>query len=241
MGDKKTVLIIEDEFQAQDKLIRYLSTREEFHEPEIAEDGEQGLSMLQLKHFDLLLLDINLPALSGIDILESLNKPVYVIFVTTYDKYAIKAFEFGAIDYLLKPFSLQRFNQAIDRFLEKKNMQKEKNPSFKEHSLCFKHKRIQHVLLFEDIIYVASTGRNCMIFTEQKEFEASSLLKEIEQKLPQNAFIRVHKQYIVNIDYIQTLRYDKGGQYELRLKDEEDTVLPVGKSYAQKIKQRLGT
>ena len=103
LKDRYSVFITEDMIHARDLLIAYIKTRPELELQGIAKNGEEALEELSRKNYDLLLLDINLPILSGIEVLEQLKKIPYIIFTTAYDKYAIRAFEFGAIDYLLKP------------------------------------------------------------------------------------------------------------------------------------------
>ena len=114
-NDLFTVFIAEDEQPARDLLLDYIFKREELKVEGWSKDGEETYNKLCEKEYDLTFLDINMPKMSGIEVLEKLKNPPYVIFTTAYDEYAIKAFEFGAIDYLLKPFSQERFNSAVDK------------------------------------------------------------------------------------------------------------------------------
>ncbi|MCP4138131.1 MAG: response regulator transcription factor [bacterium] len=241
MSEKKiySVFIAEDMRHARELLIDYLATREELKLEGTAKNGEEALEKLTSGNYDLLLLDINLPIMSGIEVLEKMDNIPYVIFTTAYDKYAIKAFDFGAVDYLLKPFPLERFNQAVDRFLEAKRESQEKQLSFKDFSLSFRENRIQCLVAFKDIIYLSSHGKRTVIHTEEKDFEASSILKDIEEKLAADDFVRIHKQYIVNTKHITRIQHDVGGQYVAVFNDSDESTLPVGRTYVSTLKERL--
>lgn len=119
MNDRSpySVIMAEDELPARTLLTGFVKTRPELILQAVAKNGEEAVQSLSSAIYDLLLLDINLPVFSGIEVLEKITQIPYVIFTTAYSHYAVKAFEIGAIDYLHKPFSLERFNRAIDRFL----------------------------------------------------------------------------------------------------------------------------
>lgn len=238
MENKKyKVIVVEDILQAQKLIIKYLSSRPELELVDIAKDGKEALDKLKSNKYDLLLLDVNLPVMFGIDVLENLEELPYVIFITAHDEYAVKAFEFGAVDYLLKPIENDRFNQAIDRFLNviksSQNIQKD----LKKKCLFFKEKRKQRIVPFDDIIYLSSSGKHTIIHCENEDFETSDIIKNIGTKLPSNIFSRIHKQYIVNIQYIKKFEHNMGWQYRIVLKDFDDTILPVGKKYVSHLKE----
>ncbi len=113
--DHFSVFIAEDEQPARDYLINLVLKRKELKVGGWAKDGEETLHKLTDDNFDLLFLDINLPVISGIELLAKIKKPPFVIFTTAYSDHALKAFDIGAIDYLLKPFSENRFNSAVEK------------------------------------------------------------------------------------------------------------------------------
>ena len=234
-----SVLIAEDELPARELLVDYLLTRSELKLSGIAKDGEEALEKISSEKYDLVLLDIHLPVLSGIEVLERLKKFPYVIFTTAYDKYAIKAFEIGAIDYLLKPFTLERFQQSIDKFINNKKNNYEHVSSTNGLGMSFREKGRHHLLPYKEIIYLSSSGKHTIIHTEEKDFETSILLKEVENKLPDDTFIRIHKQFMVNVQYISVLEYYIGGQYIAFLKDKDENTLPVGRKYVSDLKEKL--
>ena len=239
------VLIVEDIASSLDLLKMYVQSREELILAGIALDGKEALKKLISEEYDLLLIDIDLPYLNGIEVLNELNKKkegnIYTIFTTAYDQYAIDAFTIGAVDYLLKPFTLERFNLAIDRFLLR--IAGDSNTAFfkRRDSLYYKTKRKLRIIPFNDILYLSSCGKNTLIHAKNDSFQATGLIKEFERKLPENIFLRIHKQYIANINYAKGFEYDHGShsQYLLLLNDDEDTVLPVGKDYISILKNLL--
>ncbi|HQO02096.1 MAG TPA: LytTR family DNA-binding domain-containing protein [Spirochaetota bacterium] len=235
-----TVLIAEDELPARELLIDYILTRNELRLHGIAKNGEETLHKLSAEQYDLLFLDINLPVMSGIEVLEQLEILPYVIFTTAYDRYAIKAFEMGAVDYLIKPFTLERFNRSVDKALSLIYNNGTFMSKLSQIGLSFKQGENHYLLSYNDIIYITSHGKHSIIHTEGRDFETAILLKDMEQKVPKNIFMRIHKQCIVNISFISHLQYLIGGQYEMFLKDNEHTSLTVGRKYARDLKRTLG-
>jgi DNA-binding LytR/AlgR family response regulator len=234
-----SVIIAEDELPARELLIDYLLTRPELKLCGVARNGEEALRKLTDEEFDLLLLDIQLPVFSGLEVLERLDDIPYVIFTTAYDQYAIRAFDFGAIDYLLKPFSLDRFNQSIDRFLAEKADNKPCAIRPHDFGLSFKENGKHYLVSYQDILYISSHAKHTVIHTEDKDFETSCILKEIELKLPADIFFRVHKQHILNIGFVSNIEYNIGGQYIAFLKDKDESSIPIGRLYAPALKERL--
>ncbi|TGM46111.1 LytR/AlgR family response regulator transcription factor [Leptospira vanthielii] len=237
-----SVLIIEDEYPARMLMMDYIMNCSELKLAGIAESGDKALHLLQEKQFDLVFMDINLPAVNGMDILrKEHNKSTFFIITTAYSEHAVEAFDLDATDYLLKPFSFERFRKSVDkalRFLQEskqiKNSSKEKvtNLKIQSDSAVF-------LLPFQDIQFISANNKSCVIHTSQKDYETAKLLKEIEEKLPSTQFIRIHKGFLVNLDYVTSLRYDKGGSYTIQLKNEDETTLPVGRSFAQNLKEAL--
>ena len=232
-----TVFIIEDEFPARKLLISYLENRSEFELSGIASSGKEAIDKLFNISPDLLLVDIHLPDLSGIEILERLKKNPYVIFTTAYDKYAVKAFDIGALDYLLKPISKDRFDNALDRFIKEKNKKKNIYDTLQHSAFSFKENREHYLIAYIDIVYFTSSGKHTVIHTIDRDFEISQLLGAIEEILPKEIFTRIHKRFMVNKHFISHLQYNAGGQYNLYLKDDEENVLPIGRSYLQYLKE----
>jgi two-component system response regulator LytT len=234
-----SVFIAEDEQPALELLTDYILNIPELKLGGIARDGVEAFKKLSENTYDLLFMDINLPVISGIEVLEKLESIPYVIFTTAYDQYAIKAFEMGVVDYLLKPFSSERFNQAAEKAIKAIYDKKSCLESLQQLGLSFKEHENHYILAYEDIIYLSSHARHTVIHTEKRDFETALLLKNIEQRLPENLFIRIHKQYVVNLKHVSHFQYFIGGQYVVYLLDEDKTTLPVGRSFASVLKERL--
>jgi DNA-binding LytR/AlgR family response regulator len=233
-----SVFIAEDEEMAINSLLEFITSRSELRLAGISKNGDEALEKLTVSRFDLLILDIHLPHLSAIEVLEGITWTPFVIFTTAHDQYAIKAFDIGAVDYLIKPFSIQRFNRAIDKFIMLYDHKIEKERKYPV-GFSFKDKGKYRVVPYKDIVYFSSHAKNTIIHTDKQDYESMILLKDIEIKLPPDNFRRVHKQFIVNINYIESLEYYLGGQYMAYLNDVDETSIPIGKKYAPILKEIL--
>lgn len=232
-----SVLIAEDEVPARELLVDYLLTRRELKLSGMARTGEEALRQMSEREFDLVLLDIRLPQLTGLEVLGRLRKPPSVIFTTAYESYALKAFDFDAVDYLLKPFGIDRFNRSIEKFLAARDASAREAP---ECGFTVRERGRMHILPYRDIIYATSHGKNTVIHTVAGDREAPVLLKDVELRLPSGMFARIHKQHIVNVKFISWIEYLIGGQYLALLNDEDESSLTVGRKYAPLLKARLG-
>jgi len=233
------VFIAEDEPYPRKLLMRYIEERPELMIEDYAETGEEALDKINAGACDLLFIDINMPALSGIEVVERLTRFPYVIFTTAYDQYAIKAFELGAIDYILKPFDRARFNKAVDRALSMIGKSQAGQRPIGALGLSCRDDLSHHLIPFGDIIYLESRAKHTIIHTTTKDLRIHSLLKNISGKLPEKNFKRVHKQYIANFDYVSHVKYYSGGQYVIFLADDEKTTIPMGRKYYEDLKERF--
>ncbi len=235
-----SVIIVEDELPARKLLSGYLTTFPELKITATARNGEQALKLLSENSYDLAFMDIDLPVITGIEVLENLTTELpYLIFTTGHDSYAVRAFELGGLDYLLKPYSAQRFKEAIVRFKKVQESKKKKQLTYINYCLAFKENYKQHLIAFEDIVYISSHSKHSVIHTKKKEFETAMLLKDIQSKLPENMFLRIHKQFIINFMYLSKLQHDSGGQYLAQLRNDDETSLPVGKKSIMDLKNIL--
>ncbi len=237
-----SVFIVEDKPSARELLIEFVMLREELRLGGIAKNGEEALEKLSKKSYDLLFLDIGLPELSGIEVLDKLSSKPYVIFTTANKRYALKAFDAGAVDYLLKPFNLDRFNQAVDKALSIMKGEKISSGLPKSIGLSLSSKenhRYNIIISFDDIIYFSSHSKRTMVHTREKDYETHQLLKDLWERLSEDIFIRIHKQHIVNLSFISKVEYAQGGKYEVTLRDKDATSLPVGQTFASDLKKKL--
>ncbi len=236
---KFSVILVEDDFPAARKIEKYVNSHPELIFKDIARTGTEALEKLSNDYYDLILMDIHLPDMSGIDVLEQQDKIGHVIFVTAYDKYAIKAFELGAIDYLLKPFSQDRFNKAIEKFKLSVLKRHTNLASLKKLGLSFSQRGDHYLMAYQDITYLSSQAKHTIIHTIYKDFKVSNVMKKLETKLNKELFVRIHKQYVVNMNYILRLKHVGEKTYKVFLKDDKQTFLPVGRTYISDLKYRL--
>lgn len=186
------------------------------------EGAYEALGILKQEKIDLLFLDINMPDISGVQFLRNLNNPPMVIFTTAYDKYAIEGFELNALDYLLKPFSFDRFLKAVDKAYSFKSLKEGQQPLDEEGNINaedlgkgksrdYLFVKSEHNLIKirqNEILYIESLKDYVKIHLEGKKHPVLTLhnLKTIFQLLDADKFIRVHRSYIVSIDKIESLR-----------------------------------
>lgn len=237
-----SVLIVEDEYPARELLIQSLLTRPELQLKGIAKDGAEAEAALRGGSFDLVFLDINLPVQSGLDVLgclSELDRQPNVIFTTAYREHAMDAFEHKAVDYLLKPYTLERFQQAVDRALVFLKSDGGQSSALKRHGIFISENDRHCFVPYEKILYLSSHGKQTVVHTNGGDFRTPRLLKKMESLLPEQSFARIHKQFIVNIMQISHLEYFMNGSYVLHLKDDEES-LPVSRTFAPSLKERFG-
>ena len=219
---KLRTILIDDEQPAKDIMKHYL---QDFPEIEIIgefSDGFSGLKAIQDLKPDLVFLDVQMPKLTGLELLELLDQPPLIIFSTAYDQYAIKAFEMNAVDYLLKPYSKERMVQAVQKALAQ-NISAERsaakvqdlvktlesNPEYLQR-IAVKSRHKVSVIPVDDIIFLEAEGDYVMIHTAESKHLKEKTMKYFETHLDPERFIRVHRSSIVNADFIHRLElYDK--------------------------------
>ena len=187
-------LIADDEVPALELLEFYISKVNDLKIVARCRDAYQVYQSLQEDQIDLLFLDIQMPQLTGIELLRSLPQKPNVIFTTAYKDYAVDAFELKALDYLLKPFSFERFQSAIGRYRESMRGEKE---GVITHLTVFVNRQKVPIAL-SDIYYVQSLGNYIKIITEKKSFISYTSIKNVLQKLPEDQFQQVHKSFIIS-------------------------------------------
>jgi two-component system, LytTR family, response regulator len=219
---KLKTLLIDDEQPARDIMKHYLKDVPEIEILGEFSDGFSGLKAIQDMKPDLVFLDVQMPKLTGLELLELLDQPPLIIFSTAYDHYAIKAFEMNAIDYLLKPYSMERFTQAVQKAIAQfgsgeKAVSKvqelvktlETNPEYLQR-IAVKTRHKVNVIPVDEIMFLEAEGDYVMIHTKENKFLKEKTMKYFETHLDTEKFIRVHRSAIVNADFIHRLElYDK--------------------------------
>ncbi|WP_209405839.1 LytTR family DNA-binding domain-containing protein [Pseudozobellia sp. WGM2] len=228
-------IIIEDQPPAQRILKKYIEDMGSLQLHGTFSDAIQAMEFLKTESVDLMFLDIHLPKISGIDFLKSMSNPPQVILTTAFSEYALESYEFNVIDYLLKPFSFQRFVKAVSKVNARNQSNYELKPS--DESATPKEIYIksgyEHIkVAFDDIYHIVSDADYTEIVTKEKKYLSNEPLRFWEESLPQAQFFRIHRSHIVNTSKIQKL---VGNQIYL----PNETVLPIGRAYKEEFVKRI--
>lgn len=248
MSDKIRTVIIEDEMLARNLLKSYLADQEQIELIAECENGFEGLKVINEQKPDLVFLDVQMPKLTGFEMLELLEFKPEIIFTTAYNQYAIKAFEQHAVDYLLKPFPKDRLLLAIDRAIEKINgAQQEETPIDKLtekpegefiERVVVKDKSKIHIIPAEHIRYIESLDDYVMIFTKEKRFVKQKTMRYFEENLNAREFVRIHRSFIVKVDEIAEIQQYEKESHVVLLKNDH-AKLKVSKTGYKKLKSIL--
>jgi two-component system, LytTR family, response regulator len=249
MSNKLKVLIVEDEKLAREIVKNYLRKFDNIDVVGECSNGFDALKQINEDKPDIVFLDIQMPKLTGFEMLEVLENPPVIIFTTAYDQYALKAFEVNATDYLLKPFSEERFNEAVQKaikLLENKN-QVVKNLEDLSKALENKEEFLERVVVkngqkisiipIGDIKYIEAQDDYTMLYTDKGNFLKQKTMKYFEGSLDPKDFIRIHRSYFVKVTQIKQIELFEKESYRVILND--GTKLPVSKSGYQKLKEIL--
>lgn len=228
-------IIADDEPIARQILESYIKQVPGLELAGVCKDAFEVIDILSKKEVSLLFLDINMPKLSGISLLKTmLNRPE-VIITTAYPEYALEGFELSVTDYLLKPFSLERFIQAIVKVQQKQQValprEEKQFIEKKEAAIFIKSDKKIIRLLIDDIVYIEAYGNYIKIFSDRMILSPQTL-SDFLAKLPEEYFIRIHKSYIINIHKLQQI---EGNQLLMN----DGSALPVSKSYKKILLQKI--
>lgn len=233
---------------AREIILDYLEDFPEIQILDQCEDGFSGLKAINDRNPDLVFLDIQMPKLTGFELLEVLDEKPKIIFTTAYDQYAIQAFELNAVDYLLKPFGKDRFNAAVgkainlikagDRSDDKSKLEKHFESKEEElNRIVVKSRKEIRILPVDQVHYLEAQDDYVMIYLEKEKFLKQKTMKFFEDHLNPKDFIRVHRSYIVRIDKISKIEpYEKSTSLII-LKDGRQ--VPVSRSGLSKLKAIL--
>ncbi|NML37741.1 response regulator transcription factor [Chitinophaga sp. G-6-1-13] len=201
-------IIVDDEALAREGLKKYIKTFDFLSLVATANNVASARETLETTPIDLMFLDINMPKVSGLHLLETLSTPPMTILVTAYPDYALEGFRLNVLDYLLKPLSLQRFTQSVlkakDYFSMRQQPASTLNPPVKDY-IFVKHKQVYEKVMLSDILFVESMQNYVLIQTIHTKIIAYLTFKNVEQQLPADSFLRIHKSYIVNLHQISKL------------------------------------
>jgi DNA-binding LytR/AlgR family response regulator len=231
-NNKIHCLVIDDEPPAREILKQHIAGVEALELAGTCSNAVEAVSFLKEHPVDLLLLDIQMPQLLGTNFIRTLKNPPKVIFTTAYRKYAVEGFELDAVDYLLKPISFERFLKAVNKVLQLNissaqamptSATKEKQNGESNSFLYFRAERKMVKVFFRDILYVEGLKDYIRIVTDNKTIVTKYVLSTLEEMLPANEFLRIHKSYIVAIYKIDSYNADT-----IHIAKHE---LPIGRLY----------
>ncbi|MCJ7579851.1 MAG: LytTR family transcriptional regulator DNA-binding domain-containing protein [Candidatus Aminicenantes bacterium] len=230
--NKRRVLIVDDEPLARKAMALALA---EFTEIEIigeCSDGFDAVKEINKEKPDVVFLDIQMPKLDGFDVLELLENPPFIVFVTAYNEYALKAFETHALDYILKPVKSERLGKTLER-VEKRLREHKRQPvsqlldQYQQHNIPLERILLRdrnriHILQVEEIAYVEAQDDYVAFYTKERSHLKKETLSGLEKRLDSRRFVRIHRSYLLNIDYLSKI--------EPFAKDSKIAVLKDGKT-----------
>ena len=221
-------IIVDDEDPARALLQKYIEKVDDLELIASCESPLQAFNVLAKESVDLIFLDIQMPEMKGTDFFASLDPKPAVIFTTAYSEYAIESYDLEAVDYLLKPIRLDRFIKAVQKVQRR---QSEVSIARTEESLTVKSGYDYHKVLLDDLLYIEGMKEYVAFHTPAKRIMGLYALKELEEKLPAERFLRVHRSYIVQKKHVESLV----GKM-LKIGDKE---VPIGESYFAEVKKAL--
>ena len=241
-------LLIDDEPLARSIVKEYLSSYQDIIIIKECGDGFEGVKAIAEHHPDIIFLDIQMPKINGFEMLELVEKPPAIIFTTAHDEYAIKAFETYAIDYLLKPFSRERFDKAMQKFLSRKSVAQVTKTDDLLEAVSLSPAQSQRVVVktggkikiipMPEIIYLEAADDFVKIHTQDGSFLKNKTMSHFEQVLESQQFARVHRSYIINVQHITRIDpYEKDSHLAVL---KSGKTIPVSKSGYAKLKAVLG-
>ena len=237
-------IIIDDEPLAAGIVQEFLAGFPQFQVLEVCQDGFQGLKAIQHHQPDLIFLDVQMPKITGFEMLELIDSPPAVIFTTAFDQYAVKAFDAMAIDYLLKPFSQERFSKAIEKFLAQANEpQLEEREGLnqlaeKSNRLVVRVKNEIKIIPIHEVTYFEAEDDYISIHTPGGKYLKKMTMKSLEDAMNPGKFARVHRSFMVNLNQITQIEPFERDSYILKMRDGNQ--VPVSKTGYSRLRLVLG-
>ena len=222
---KINCIIIDDEPSSQNVLEQFVENIDYLVLKKVCNHAVEAKKVLEEEKIDLLFLDINMPLISGLEFYKSLKEPPLVIFTTAYSEYAVEGFEVNATDYLLKPFSFDRFLVAVNKAKDILTQNGDK--------LLLKADKKLHLINFDDILFINSLGDYVKVYYNSSFLITYSKLSSLIERLPKNKFIQVHKSYVINFQKIDVIE----GNHILI----QENKIPIGQKYKSNFTNKLNS
>lgn len=244
------IVVIDDEPLARMVVLEYIQQHSDMEVMAECSDGFQGVKAIMQHKPDLIFLDIQMPKINGFEMLELLDTMPSVIFTTAFDEYAIKAFESNAVDYLLKPFSKERFDQAIEKYKSKtvntvtaeKHVQSllemaSKQPD-DQNRIVVKNGSDIRIVPVQDVMYIEAYDDYVKLFTKDTYYLKKKTMSYYEQVLDQSKFFRTHRSYIINLQELTKIEPLEKNTYIAILKNGKK--IPLSRTGYTRLKEMLG-
>lgn len=227
-------LLVDDEPLALDILESYIKRMPDLELIGKCSNALEASEFLKNNKIDLMFLDIQMPEITGLEFVRSLTNPPLIVFSTAYSDFAVEGFELNAIDYLLKPVAFERFAKTVERAKEYMALKKNESveaPDLENDYIFIKSNQKQIKLSYDQILYVEAFADYVKLYTNEKRYVTLQTMKNMEQKLPKDKFIRVHRSFIVGMKYITTFN---SSELEIGA-----VKIPVGKNYKDEFLAKL--
>jgi DNA-binding LytR/AlgR family response regulator len=243
------VMVVDDEKLARVRLVKLLGGQDGVTVVGEASNGAEAVERIRELHPDVVLLDIQMPGMSGFDVIDALSDPPLIVFATAFDEYAIKAFEVNSLDYLLKPVSRERLEEALgrarallsdppglDREIEKLSALVRSRPL--ERLPVSRGKRIA-LLDLDEIVWLSSEDGLVFVHTAEGRFLVNLTMAQLEERLDERRFFRVHRSTIVNLEHVKELVPWFSGKYQVVMDDPASTELTLSRSRVKALREIL--
>ncbi|MEW6468793.1 MAG: LytTR family DNA-binding domain-containing protein [Bacteroidota bacterium] len=224
-------IIVDDDEISRSALRHLVEEVEDLNLVKVCASASEAIDTLKKNKIDLVFLDIEMPEMSGIELIKSLETRPLIILTTSHKEYALDAFEYNVVDYLIKPLLLPRFLKAVDKAREFYDSAKDKITSTEKDYFFIKHGSVLTKVMLKDILWIEALGDYITINTANKKFVLHLTLKAIESKLPPDKFVRVHRSYIAAVDNITSV--------EDTTISINNKLIPVGALYKDNFIKRL--
>lgn len=248
-------IVVDDEPAARAHIVRLLGTDPDIHIVAECRNGLEALEILKKDTVDLVYLDIQMPQINGFEMLKRLppgKEPPFVIFSTAYDRYALKAFDVRAVDYLLKPFDDDRFHESLSRAKEFIELRDKKQlagrlmdlvqdhlNAQKEHAqeYLIKEKGREYRVPAKDVLWIKAEGNYVVLQTMARRHSLRMTMNMLESELDPACFIRIHRSYIVNIRQVRSTRYSGNNEFTFVLNNGKHLL--SGRNYKEQVAKFL--
>ena len=234
MSEKINCIIVDDESMAREIIEIHLSKIDIIHVVGSYKNVMEAFNVINTNSVELIFLDINMPEISGLSFAKTIHNKIKIIFTTAYREYAIDGFDLQAVDYLLKPISFDRMLQAVNKYIgeyKKQLVNSEEKQIPKSNFLFIRSDRKMMKVNFQEINYIESFSDYIKIHLTDKILTTRETITNIEEKLPSELFMRIHRSYIISIDKIKS--------YTNEFIEVNDKAIPISRSYKKEVLYRL--